>query len=133
MTPRGVEITRPDKSQWPALGITKKAYIDYLGAVADRKLPWLRDRPLSLIRAPDGVDGPRYFQDQLAHLRGRRRAPEGLPSEGPFASDQFPVPAKDRRGPDEEGGPKGQRQEQTGGQIPPDPARRLVMHGLQRT
>jgi hypothetical protein len=28
-----------------------------------------------------------------------------LPSEGPFASDQFPVPAKDRRGPDEEGGP----------------------------
>ena len=25
-------------------------------------LPWLHDRPLSLIRAPDGVDGQRYFQ-----------------------------------------------------------------------
>jgi hypothetical protein len=31
---------------------------------------------------------------------------QGLPSEGPFVSDQFPVPAKDRRGPDEEGGLK---------------------------
>ena len=62
MTPRRVEVTRPDKPLWPGLGITKQAYVDYLGAVADRMLPWLRDRPLSLIRAPDGVDGQRYFQ-----------------------------------------------------------------------
>ena len=62
MTPRRVEVTRPDKPLWPGLGITKRAYVDYLGAVADRMLPWLRDRPLSLVRAPDGVDGQRYFQ-----------------------------------------------------------------------
>jgi bifunctional non-homologous end joining protein LigD len=62
MTPARVEITRPDKLLWPALGITKHAYVDYLAAVADRMLPWLRERPLSLIRAPDGVDGQRYFQ-----------------------------------------------------------------------
>jgi len=62
MTPRRVEVTRPDKLLWPALGVTKRAYVDYLGAVADRMLPWLRDRPLSVIRAPDGVDGERYFQ-----------------------------------------------------------------------
>jgi len=57
-----VQITRPDKLLWPALGITKQVYVDYLAAVADRMLPWLRDRPLSLVRAPDGVDGQRYFQ-----------------------------------------------------------------------
>ena len=62
MTPTRVEVTRPDKLLWPALDISKQAYVDYLAAVADDVLPWLRDRPLSLIRAPDGVDGQRYFQ-----------------------------------------------------------------------
>jgi bifunctional non-homologous end joining protein LigD len=62
VAPRRVEVTRPDKLLWPALGITKQAFVDYLGAVADRMLPWLRDRPLTLIRAPDGVEGQRYFQ-----------------------------------------------------------------------
>ena len=62
MTPARVQITRPDKLLWPSIGVTKQAYVDYLGGVADRMLPWLRDRPLSLVRAPDGVDGQRYFQ-----------------------------------------------------------------------
>ena len=57
-----VEVTRPDKLLWPTIGITKQAYVDYLSAVAEHVLPWLRDRPLSVIRAPDGVDGERYFQ-----------------------------------------------------------------------
>ncbi len=59
---RRVEVTRPDKLLWPSLGITKRVYVDYLDAVADPMLPWLRDRPLTVIRAPDGVDGQRYFQ-----------------------------------------------------------------------
>ena len=62
MTSPRVQITRPDKLLWPSIRVTKQAYVDYLGAVADRMLPWLRDRPLSLVRAPDGVDGQRYFQ-----------------------------------------------------------------------
>jgi bifunctional non-homologous end joining protein LigD len=59
---RSVDVTRPEKLLWPALGITKQAFVDYLGVVADRMLPWLHDRPLTLIRAPDGVEGQRYFQ-----------------------------------------------------------------------
>jgi bifunctional non-homologous end joining protein LigD len=62
MPPRTVEITRPDKQLWPDAGVTKQVYADYLAAVADRMLPWLRDRPLTLVRAPDGVGGQRYFQ-----------------------------------------------------------------------
>jgi bifunctional non-homologous end joining protein LigD len=62
MAPRNVPVTRPDKPLWPGLGITKQVFVDYLDAVADRMLPWLRDRPLTLIRAPDGVEGQRYFQ-----------------------------------------------------------------------
>jgi len=62
VTARTVEVTNPDKVLWPALGVTKRQYVEYLDAVADRMLPWLRDRPLSLVRAPDGVGGQRYFQ-----------------------------------------------------------------------
>ncbi len=59
---RSVEVTRPDKLLWPALEITKQRYVDYLAAVSDRMLPWLRERPLTLVRAPDGVGGERYYQ-----------------------------------------------------------------------
>ena len=62
MVTRQVEITRPDKLLWPALEITKQRYVDYLAAVSDRILPWLRERPLTLVRAPDGVAGERYYQ-----------------------------------------------------------------------
>ncbi|MET0799575.1 MAG: non-homologous end-joining DNA ligase [Actinomycetota bacterium] len=61
-SPARVEVTRPDKLLWPAIDITKQAFVDYLEAVADHMLPWLRDRPLTLVRAPDGVGGKRYFQ-----------------------------------------------------------------------
>jgi len=57
-----VKITNPDKVLWPELDITKRRYVEYLAAVSQRMLPWLRDRPLSLVRAPDGVTGERYYQ-----------------------------------------------------------------------
>jgi DNA ligase D len=57
-----VEVSRPDKVLWPQAGITKRRYVDFLRAVAPHMLPWLRDRPLTLVRAPDGVEGQRYFQ-----------------------------------------------------------------------
>jgi bifunctional non-homologous end joining protein LigD len=47
---------------WPQPEITKRRYVEYLRAVAAFMLPWLRDRPLTLVRAPDGVEGSRYFQ-----------------------------------------------------------------------
>jgi DNA ligase D len=61
-TPEHVEVTRPDKLLWPEADVTKQRYVDYLAAVSELALPWLRDRPLTLVRAPDGVGGERYFQ-----------------------------------------------------------------------
>jgi DNA ligase D len=69
MTPRSpasIEVTRPDKLLWPDLGLTKRRYVDYLGTVADDALPWLRDRPLTLVRGPDGVTGSSYYQKQIS-------------------------------------------------------------------
>ena len=52
-----------------ALEITKRRYVDYLDAVGERMLPWLRDRPLSLVRAPDGVDGRAVLPEGHAEVR----------------------------------------------------------------
>lgn len=60
--PDTIEVSRPDKLLWPELGVTKRRYVDYLEAVAPHMIPWLRERPLTLVRAPDGVEGERYFQ-----------------------------------------------------------------------
>jgi bifunctional non-homologous end joining protein LigD len=57
-----IEVSRPEKLLWTAIGITKRAYVDYLIAVSDRMLPWLSRRPLTVVRAPDGVEGERYYQ-----------------------------------------------------------------------
>jgi bifunctional non-homologous end joining protein LigD len=55
-------LSRPDKLLWPEEGVTKRLYLEYLDAVSGHMLPWLRDRPLTLVRAPDGVGQHRYFQ-----------------------------------------------------------------------
>jgi bifunctional non-homologous end joining protein LigD len=57
-----IEVSRPDKLLWAELGVSKRAYVDYLIAVSARMLPWVERRPLTVVRAPDGVDGERYYQ-----------------------------------------------------------------------
>ena len=68
-TPAGnrvVTVSKPDKQLWPDLPITKQDYVDYLRAVSDDMLAWLRDRPLTMVRGPDGVGGKRYFQKAVS-------------------------------------------------------------------
>lgn len=60
--PEQVEVSRPDKLLWAERDITKRRYIEYLDAVSASMLPWIRQRPLTLVRAPDGVGGKQYFQ-----------------------------------------------------------------------
>src|SRR2546429_1106629 len=57
-----VPITHPDKVLFPADGITKADLARYYADVAGRMLPWLRDRPITMVRYPDGLDGQRFFQ-----------------------------------------------------------------------
>ena len=58
----GVRLTHPDKLVFPAEGITKRMLADYYLAVQDRILPHLANRPLSLVRCPDGAEGECFFQ-----------------------------------------------------------------------
>ena len=66
LTVAGVSITHPDKILWPAMdthaAVTKVDLIAYYEATAERLLPHILDRPVSIIRAPDGIAGQRFFQ-----------------------------------------------------------------------
>ncbi len=57
-----VTLSNPDKLLWPKAGVSKQRLLDYYEAVWPRMKPFVVDRPLSLVRAPDGVDGQRFFQ-----------------------------------------------------------------------
>jgi bifunctional non-homologous end joining protein LigD len=54
-------FTHPDRILWADQGISKQELGDYYVAVAQRMLPHAANRPLSLLRCPDGVDGECFF------------------------------------------------------------------------
>jgi len=66
MVVAGVRVSHPDKILWPAMGdhapVSKADLILYYEAAAERLLPHILDRPVSIIRAPDGIEGQRFFQ-----------------------------------------------------------------------
>ncbi len=57
-----VRLTRLDKVLYPAAGITKQDVLTYYIRVAPFMLPFLRDRPLTMHRFPDGVEGEGFFE-----------------------------------------------------------------------
>jgi bifunctional non-homologous end joining protein LigD len=65
---QGVIITHPDRVVWPSAGVTKLELARYCEEVGDWLLPQVKDRPLSLVRCPDGAEGKCFFQRHL--LRG---------------------------------------------------------------
>lgn len=68
--PRQVTLTNLDKVLWPEDNFTKGDLIDYYARVSQYVLPHLRDRPLSLVRYPDGISAPGFYQ---------KDAPPGTP------------------------------------------------------
>lgn len=70
----GLELSHLDKVFFPKHGYTKGDLIDYYRSVASYILPYLKDRPLSLLRQPNGVNDHGFFQKNMEHL------PEWVPS-----------------------------------------------------
>jgi bifunctional non-homologous end joining protein LigD len=64
----GVEISNADKLWWPDDGFTKGDIARYYHAISRLLLPWMRDRPLTAERCPDGMMGGCFY---------RKNFPEG--------------------------------------------------------
>jgi bifunctional non-homologous end joining protein LigD len=58
----GVRISHPERVLWPEVNVTKLQLAEYYSRAANRILPFLKDRPLSLVRCPDGRTGACFFQ-----------------------------------------------------------------------
>jgi bifunctional non-homologous end joining protein LigD len=67
-----VRLTHPDKVLFPDAGVTKAELAAYLDMAADRMGPHIYGRPISLVRAPDGVGKQTFFQ---------KHAMKGMPKE----------------------------------------------------
>lgn len=78
---RTVRLSHPDKVYFPERGFTKLDVARYYLAVGDGITRALRDRPTTLQRYPDGVEGESFFQ---------KRAPKNLPSWIDTARISFP-------------------------------------------
>ncbi|WP_349426609.1 non-homologous end-joining DNA ligase [Microbacterium sp. LWS13-1.2] len=68
---REVGISNPRRVIWPELGITKQELAEYLIAVSGPFLAANGDRPVSLERFPEGVDGERFYS---------KNPPKGAPA-----------------------------------------------------
>jgi bifunctional non-homologous end joining protein LigD len=59
---RTLSLSNLDKVLYPAASFTKAQVIDYYIRIAPALLPHLKDRPLTLKRYPDGVQGPFFYE-----------------------------------------------------------------------
>jgi len=80
-----VTFTHPEKVFFPKGGFTKGQLVRYYIGVADYILPHLRNRPVTLIRYPDGVTGEKFYE---------KNAPRFAP---PWIRT-FPVPRRHAEG-----------------------------------
>ena len=60
-----LNLTHLNKLYWPEDKITKRDMLNYYNQVAEYILPYLKDRPMSLNRFPDGIHGNSFYQKDI--------------------------------------------------------------------
>ena len=58
----GVKLSHPNRVLYPKQGITKRELAEYYEKIADRMLPHVSARPLTLVRCPGGQQGECFYQ-----------------------------------------------------------------------
>src|SRR5450759_5539270 len=70
-TVRDVRVSSPDRVMWRDAGITKWDLANYVASVEDGLMRAVGDRPVTLQRFPDGVEGEEFFS---------KNPPKGVPA-----------------------------------------------------
>lgn len=71
-----VQFTNPDRLYWPEDGVTKEGLADYYAKVWRHMAPFVVNRPLALLRCPEGIGGQSFFQKHA--WRGVNKAVEQI-------------------------------------------------------
>jgi bifunctional non-homologous end joining protein LigD len=72
---RELKLSNLDKVFFPVERITKGDLLEYYRAIAPALVPHLKDRPFTMVRWPDGIEGKKFFQkDAPSHM------PEWIPT-----------------------------------------------------
>lgn len=84
----GIRVTHPERVLFDEMGLTKAALARYYEAVADWMLPELRDRPLSLVRCPQGPGEGCFYQKNIdaRFPEEVERVPVAIAAGGPYAA-----------------------------------------------
>lgn len=62
----GVKITHPDRVVYPEQGVTKRELAEYYAAAAEHMLPYVANRPLTVVRCPQGRQQHCFYQKHAA-------------------------------------------------------------------
>ncbi|MGK6352566.1 DNA ligase D [Parapedobacter sp. DT-150] len=78
-----LKFTHLSKVYWPDDGITKRDLFNYYYRMADHILPYLKDRPMSLNRFPNGIKGPSFYQKDV-----KGKVPEWVTKTYPYVTGE---------------------------------------------
>jgi bifunctional non-homologous end joining protein LigD len=78
---RSLKLTNLNKLYWPKEKITKRDLLNYYASIAPYIMPYMKNRPQSMNRHPDGIDKPNFYYKNLADT-----APDWLTT-FPYTSD----------------------------------------------
>nr|WP_315250550.1 DNA ligase D [uncultured Duganella sp.] len=83
--PKSLKVTNPDRVIDKQSGATKITLIRYYALVATLMLPHLKGRPVSLVRAPEGVGGELFFQKhaEVSRMPGVKQLRQALDPDHP--------------------------------------------------
>lgn len=76
-----LKFTNLSKVYWPEDGVTKRDMFNYYYQVAEYILPYLKDRPMSLNRFPNGIHGPSFYQKDV-----KGKAPDWVKKTFPYVT-----------------------------------------------
>lgn len=57
-----IRLTHPDRIYWPDAGVTKQGLAEYFSEIWPRMAEFIVNRPLALLRCPEGIEGACFFQ-----------------------------------------------------------------------
>ena len=76
----GITLSNPDKVYYPDIGLTKLDLARYYATVVPFMLPYVVNRPISLLRCPEGIDKEHFFQRHA--MKGMSKAIKEVPISG---------------------------------------------------